>query len=678
VHISPRVLALVAPGVLRSLQFYGHLMPVIAGYARCMLWDSKRLGSEVSDDAIQELWDRRHEWGAERIRKMILELGGFYLKVGQVFATKSDLLPPQYVSALKSVFDDCPPVDSKRVLKIVEAELGAPVSELFHDFDHEALATATIAQVHVAHLNDPSHTKVAVKVQNPESEALMAMDMRNMLRVSESMDNLGLHLPFDNTSILREYQTQVPLEFDFHREADMLKLIGGAVSSKVPEVTCPKSVDDRCTKKVLTMTFVEGEALGDIIQRAITAAGMSSAAGASEKSAAAMRTKGGELIDGHGLVSKLIETFGVQIFTLGKFHSDPHPGNLLVAPDGKTLSIIDFGQTKVLQDRTRLGLARLILALAANRRDEALAEVSNFGLKLTNAAPDFALTVCYILFDTRMDLEEAHVSPLDADLPEDMRVVNIKTIPEELFMMIRVVALMRGILVSLDTDVHARMIWRPYAIAALREAGELVPQWALDQEEALQRAPIGVAEGGVTEPGAGAGTGGGVAERAEQSVYAKMKRLAKWMQENNLPHDRKALMPFAGVGMMSVHEIATTVEADEQTKLDKAFRKFSEAQRTRCFELAIKTEAAEAAVAKAAAAEASVAADAKALREAKLADENTAGKEKVSAGAVMGTGGSASEPPRKTTTSMWKKFKRYTGVTASFKPTPSPPSSSST
>lgn len=69
--------------------------------------------------------------------------------------------------------------------------------------------------------------------------------------------------------------------------------------------------------------------------------------GSSEQSAEAMRTNAGEPVAGGALVAKLIDTFGVQIFTLGKFHSDPHPGNLLVAPDGQTLSIIDFGQTKV-------------------------------------------------------------------------------------------------------------------------------------------------------------------------------------------------------------------------------------------------------------------------------------------------------------------------------------------
>ena len=87
-------------------------------------------------------------------------------------------------------------------------------------------------------------------MQNPDSEALMAMDMANMLRVAETMDKLELHLPFDHTSILREYQTQVPLEFDFHREADMLKLIGRTLQVKTPDVTCPAVIEGLCSKKV--------------------------------------------------------------------------------------------------------------------------------------------------------------------------------------------------------------------------------------------------------------------------------------------------------------------------------------------------------------------------------------------------------------------------------------------
>ena len=182
------------------------------------------------------------------MKKMILELGGFYLKVGQVFATKSDLLPPQYVAALKSVFDDCPPVSAKKIDAIVRKEFdGAPVSDTFKSFETLPLASATIAQVHVARVDvNGKETKVAVKVQNPGSERLMRMDMKNMLAVSSFMDSLKVSLPFDHTSILKEYRAQVPLEFDFKREAQMLTLIGDAIHGKVPDVETPKAISELC------------------------------------------------------------------------------------------------------------------------------------------------------------------------------------------------------------------------------------------------------------------------------------------------------------------------------------------------------------------------------------------------------------------------------------------------
>ena len=300
IHIAPVVLRIVAPGVLRTLRFYGHLVPIVGGYVKCLAWDSKRVtlpdtsrnvqkkteegdngqNGDVSnddadgdttegggtlmnehdaqlalDDEVQRLWDERHEWGAQKVKRMILELGGFYLKVGQVFATKSDLLPPQYVAALKSVFDDCPPVPASKIDSILRKEFGnKPVSAVFKSFDTDALASATIAQVHVAHVDvDGKDTKVAVKVQNPGSERLMRMDMANMLFVSTFMDSLRVTLPFDHTSILKEYRTQVPLEFDFKRESAMLTLIGDAIHGKVPDVETPRVIPGLCTKRVVTV-----------------------------------------------------------------------------------------------------------------------------------------------------------------------------------------------------------------------------------------------------------------------------------------------------------------------------------------------------------------------------------------------------------------------------------------
>ena len=597
-HLSPRVLRLVAPGALRTLRFYGHLLPVVAGYVKCLVVDARGVfaGAKLSEEEKQKVWDARHEWGAERVKRMILELGGFYLKVGQVFATKSDLLPPQYIAALKSVFDDCAPADARAIVKIVEKDLGGSVDSLFAEFDRAPMATATIAQVHVARLRDAPRTKVAVKVQVPGSERLMKMDMRNMLAVSEFADDrLRVRLPFDHTSILKEYAVQVPLEFDFKREAQMLTVIGAAIQGRVPDVTTPRAFERLSSRRVLTMSFVEGEPLGDIIQRALrgSAGGppgspISSSPGYHERAAAGMQTKGGVSVDGNALVARLVESYGTQIFGIGRFHSDPHPGNVLVGEDGKTLSVIDFGQTKELRDETRLGICRLILALAADRAEETARYAAALGLEISGASKEFAMTVCYILFDTRMDLIEAHLSPLDAVVPPEMRLVKLETIPEDIFMLIRVVALIRGMLISLNAlDVNARLIWRPYAMAALRAAGERVPGWALDHEAAVDEAAVTTPN---KTPNAGAG-GAAAADPKSGAVYGKMKALAGWMRANDLPHNRKALTPFVATGLLSVEHVAAAIEREEEDKLARAFLMFSPEDAKRCRSVAMRAGA---------------------------------------------------------------------------------------
>ena len=145
-----------------------------------------------------------------------------------------------------------------------------------------------------------------------------------------------------------------------------------------------------------------------------------------------------------------------------------------------------------------------------------------------------------------------------------------------MFFQLRVVALIRGILISLDADVHARMVWRPYAMAALRAAGERIPAWALEQEQEIESG--GDVDGNAPDDGA-------PMEQKKQkaggqtNVYARMKTLAMWMRENDLPHNRKCLIPIAGAGLMSVQDIADAIGRDDSKVLDAALKKFSGAQR---------------------------------------------------------------------------------------------------
>ena len=152
-----------------------------------------------------------------------------------------------------------------------------------------------------------------------------------------------------------------------------------------------------------------------------------------------------------------------------------------------------------------------------------------------------------------------------------------------MFFQLRVVALIRGILISLDADVHARMVWRPYAMAALRAAGERIPAWALEQEQEIE-------SGGNDDGSADDGASVEKKQKAggQTNVYARMKTLAMWMRENDLPHNRKCLIPIAGAGLMSVQDIADAIGRDDSKVLDAALKKFSGAQRRKLEDAALR------------------------------------------------------------------------------------------
>ena len=152
-----------------------------------------------------------------------------------------------------------------------------------------------------------------------------------------------------------------------------------------------------------------------------------------------------------------------------------------------------------------------------------------------------------------------------------------------MFFKLRVVALIRGILISLDADVHARMVWRPYAMAALRAAGERIPAWALEQEQEIE-------SGGNVDGNFPDDVSSEKKQKAggQTNVYARMKTLAMWMRENDLPHNRKCLIPIAGAGLMSVQDIADAIGRDDSKVLDAALKKFSGAQRRKLEDAALR------------------------------------------------------------------------------------------
>ncbi|MBI4570916.1 MAG: AarF/ABC1/UbiB kinase family protein, partial [Chloroflexi bacterium] len=193
----------------RSARVVRTAATIFAGY-RWRAWRSRRL---ARDDAERRL-SAYHRHSAQRVLKAATELQGLMIKVGQMIGARADIFPDEYVEVLSQLHDTVPPRPYSVVRSAIERELGAPVEQLFAELSPVPIAAASLAQVHRGRLRDGRD--VAVKVQYPEIEEIVRVDLQN-IRLLANMAGRVLR-DFDFTAIVDELSTNVPLELDFLHE----------------------------------------------------------------------------------------------------------------------------------------------------------------------------------------------------------------------------------------------------------------------------------------------------------------------------------------------------------------------------------------------------------------------------------------------------------------------------
>jgi predicted unusual protein kinase regulating ubiquinone biosynthesis (AarF/ABC1/UbiB family) len=249
-------------------------------------------------------------------------------------ATRSDQFPPAFVSQLKQLHDAVPPKPFAVVREVVERELGKPLGAVFERFDEAPIASASLAQVHGARLRDGR--EVAVKVQYPDIEEIVRVDIRNLRRACRIYERLDPQ-PLELLPLLDELVGHTALELDFLREAEsaerVRRLFAGDDRVRVPEVHREWS-----TRRVLVMERVSGMKVTD--KAALVRAGL----------------------DPADVVQDLMRVWVRMIMAEGFFQADPHPGNLFVMPEGK-LVLLDFGLSKELPAGFGLGLFELMFSM---------------------------------------------------------------------------------------------------------------------------------------------------------------------------------------------------------------------------------------------------------------------------------------------------------------------------
>ncbi len=273
---------------------------------------------------------------AERLRHLFEDLGPTFVKLGQIVSTRRDLLPPEYAAEFKKLQDDVAALPWEQIKTVAEEELGRPLEEVFAEVDPEPLAAASIGQVHRVTMQDGS--PAVLKVQRPDIERVIRQDIAILRGLAETAATAGLAGPVDPVAILKEFERVILLELDYASEAHATEAFAQQHADD-DQLVIPAVHWDCSGKRALTLEWIAGTKVSDI-QR--------------------LRSSGHDLTS---VAKKLLSVVLEQIFLHGRFHADPHPGNLMVLDDGR-LAMIDFGMFGSFDRWTRRALTDLVRDMA--------------------------------------------------------------------------------------------------------------------------------------------------------------------------------------------------------------------------------------------------------------------------------------------------------------------------
>ncbi|MEY2401992.1 MAG: ubiquinone biosynthesis protein [Ilumatobacteraceae bacterium] len=281
--------------------------------------------------------ERTAESEAVRLRRVLEAAGGVYIKLGQIAATRVDLLPGDVCEELSRLQQHVPPESRERVAEVLEAELGPDFESNFSDFEWEPLAAASIGQTHLARLR--TGEAVVVKVQRPGIRETMERDLAALGLIADLAQR---RTPFGrgirSGDILEQFAQSLRYELDFRREADAMEEMAHRLD-RAAGVRVPVVYRQLCTRRLLVQERFEGRTVAD-------------AGGLDDMDA-----------DRPALADKLVRSTLDQIITVGFFHADPHPGNVFVLADG-SLGLIDFGATGRLDALQQNAIRDIFYAMA--------------------------------------------------------------------------------------------------------------------------------------------------------------------------------------------------------------------------------------------------------------------------------------------------------------------------
>ena len=396
---------------------------------------------------IRALSGHKGEPRGQRLREALETLGPIFVKFGQVLSTRRDLLPLDIADELAKLQDQVPPFPSDLAVAEVERSLGAEIGQLFRSFEERPVASASIAQVHLATLHDGA--EVAVKVLRPGVEAAVARD----LALLETGAGLAERLWVDGRrlkprEVVAEFARHLDDELDLMREASNASQLGRNFAGS-PLLLVPAVYWDFCAQRVMVMERMHGTPISQV---------------------AVLREKG---IDIPALAKAGVEIFFTQVFRHGFFHADMHPGNIFVATEeekrGRYIAL-DFGIMGTLSEVDKNYLAQNFLAFF-NRdyRRVAQAHLDAGWVPAGTRVDEFEAAVravCEPIF--ARPLKEIYFGKLLLRLFQTSRRFNVEVQPQ-LVMLQKTLLNIEGLGRELDPDLDLWQTAKPFLERWMRE-----------------------------------------------------------------------------------------------------------------------------------------------------------------------------------------------------------------
>lgn len=372
---------------------------------------------------------------AERVRHALEDLGPTFIKLGQILATRVDLFSPHYIAEFEKLLDQAPPIPFNKLLPQIEEDIGGSIDEIFLTVDTQALAAASIAQVHKAVLKDG--TQVVLKIRRPGLRKIIEADLRLIQRIVDIVESEYPDIRrFHPREVLRQFNQSLRRELDLAAESRNAERIAANLADDT-NIVIPKVYWEWTGERMNVQDYIAG-----IHGRDISA------------------------IENSGLDRKLLAERGCNalmrmIMRDGFFHADPHIGNVFYLPDNR-LAFIDFGMVGRLTEERRTQVISLLYGMI-NHMPGKVAEILEDWSNNGNTDEDLLTIDIETFVDqySTLSLKDLSLTNMLSDLMALLRDHNL-ILPPDLVLLIKTYITLDGLGRYLHPDFNTLVFASPY------------------------------------------------------------------------------------------------------------------------------------------------------------------------------------------------------------------------